>query len=74
MVISMIDLFASRLSIQKAKCFTWKADPHSLSTAAIQQEWSQETLYAFPLFLLMQKVLSKLTKDEVNAVIWITPA
>ena len=30
--------------------------------------------YAFPLFLLMQKVLSKLTKEEVNAVIWITPA
>ena len=70
----MIDLFASRLSIQKIKCFTWKAEPHSLATAAMQQECSQEILYAFPLFLLMQKVLSKLTKEKVNAVIWITPA
>ena len=44
----MIDQFASRLSIQKIKCFTWKADPHSLATAAMQEEWSQEILYAFP--------------------------
>ena len=74
MVMSAIDLFASRFSNQIAKCFTWKPDPHSLATEAMQQEWNQESLYAFPPFLLTQRALCKIAKEKVSTVILITPA
>ena len=69
-----IDLLASRLSNQTEKCFHWKPDPHSLATDAMQQEWNQEILYAFPQFSLIQKVLCKIAKERVSKVILITPA
>ena len=69
-----IDLFASRLSSQIVKYFSWKPDPHSLATDPIQQEWNQEILYAFPPFLLIQRVLCKIAKEKVSTVILITPA
>ena len=70
----VIDLFASRLSNQIAKYFAWKPDPHSLTTDAMQQEWNQGILYAFPPVSLIQRVLCKIAKDKVSTVILITPA
>ena len=68
------DLLASRLSSQIAKYFPWKPDPHSLATYAMQQEWNQGILYAFPPFSLIQRVLCKIAKENVSTVILITPA
>ena len=70
----VIDLFAFRLSNQIAKYFAWKRDPHSLATDAMQREWNQEILYAFPPFSLIQRVLCKIAKEKVSTVILITPA
>ena len=69
MGMSVIDLFVSRLSNQIAKYFASKPDPYSLSADAIQQEWNQEILYAFPPFSLTQRVLWKIAKEKVNTVI-----
>ena len=74
MGMSLIDLFASRLSNQIAKYFAWKPDRHSLATDAMQQEWNQKLLYAFSSFSLIQRVLCKISKEKVSKVILITPA
>ena len=41
-----IDLFASRLSAQLPRYNTWKPDPYSQGTYAMQQIWSNQYLYA----------------------------
>ena len=50
-----------------------KPDLHCLATDAMQQEWNQDILYAFPPFLLIQRVLCKIEKEKVSTVILITP-
>ena len=54
-----IDLFASRLSNQLPNYYPWKPDPNSLGTDTLQQKWYHKSLYAFPLFALIYKVLEK---------------
>ena len=50
-----------------------ETDTHSLAIDAMQQECNQGILYAFLPFLLIQRVLSKITKEKDNTVILITP-
>ena len=45
-----IDLFASRLSNQLPSYYSWKPDPKSLETDALQQKLYHKSLYAFPPF------------------------
>ena len=45
-----IDLFASRSSNQLPSYYSWKPDPDSLGTDALQQKWYHKSLYAFPQF------------------------
>lgn len=60
-----IDLFASCLSYQIEKYYSWKPDPHSQGTDA-QQDWDHyPILYAFPPFPLIHQTLRKLEKEEV---------
>ncbi|XP_056429491.1 uncharacterized protein LOC130368972 [Hyla sarda] len=52
-----LDLFASRLN-RKLPCFSsWKPDPEALAMDAFLQTWPQGTLYAFPPFAMIPKVL-----------------
>ena len=70
----VIDLFTSMLSNQIEKYFSWKPNPHSLATDAMQQEWNLGILYAFPQFPLLQRVLCKIAKEKTSTVTLITPA
>ena len=69
-----IDLFASRLSHQIKTYFSWRPDPLSQAADAFQQNWFHKSLYAFPPFCMIPKVLSKVLKDKVPMMILVTPA
>ena len=68
-----IDLFASRLSNQLPSYYSWKSDPNSLGTDALQQKWYHMSLYAFPPFALIHKVLKKVEEEKVSPLIIVTP-
>ena len=55
-----IDAFASRLTHQLPNYFSWKTDPFLLGTDALQQDWKNKSLYSFPPFCLIGRVLKKL--------------
>ena len=71
---SEIDLFASRLSNQLPSYYSWKPDQDSLGTDALQQKWYHKSLYAFPLFALIHKVLKKVQEEKVPSLIIVTPS
>ena len=54
-----LDLFASRISKQLSRYFSWKADPECLAVDAFKQNWNQGFPYAFPPFCLITRVLRK---------------
>ena len=43
-----IDLFASRLTYQLPRYFSWRPDPHAEATDAFTQDWSKTRGYANP--------------------------
>ena len=69
-----IDLFASILSHHIKTYFSWRPDPLSLAAGALQQNWLHKSLYAFPPFYIISKVLRKVWKDKVPIMILVTPA
>ena len=68
-----IDLFASRISHQLPRYFSWKADPHCLAVDAFQQDWTKEFPYAFPPFCLITRVLRLVKVQQLEKLILITP-
>ena len=69
-----IDLFASRLTKQISRYFSWKPDPYAKAVDAMQQEWPKaETPYAFPSFSLISRVLRRVIQDQISTLIIITP-
>ena len=62
---SETDLFISRLSDQLPSYYSWKPDPNSLGTDALQQKWYHKGLYAFSPFALIHKVQKKVEKEKV---------
>ena len=69
-----IDLFASRLSHQIKTYFSWRPDPLTQAADAFQQNWFHKSLFAFPPFCMIPKVLNKVFKDKVPMMILVTPA
>ena len=63
-------LFASRLSAQFQRYIAWKPDPYSQVTDAMQQIWSNQYLYAFPPFSMINKVLRKIAQVLTVAPTW----
>lgn len=56
--------------------YSWKPDPHSKGVDALQQNWSTQlghTLYAFPPFSLIPRVLHKVVQDQAHTLILIAP-
>ena len=54
-----VDLFASRLSKQLPRFYSWRADPEATATDAFMQDWSQQRGYANPPWCLIHRCLSK---------------
>ena len=70
---SEIDLFASRLSNLLPSYYSWKPDPNSLDTDGLQQKWYHKSVYTFPPFALIHKVLKKVDEEKVPSLIIVTP-
>ncbi|KAJ1092656.1 hypothetical protein NDU88_005766 [Pleurodeles waltl] len=49
-----VDLFASRLSYQIDRFFSWRPDPLAIASDAFLQNWTGSLLYAFPPFLMLR--------------------
>ena len=67
-----IDLFASLWNHQLTKFYSWKPQPHSLGQDALSYPWRGDKNYAFPPFILINKVINKIRAEKVT-VILITP-
>ena len=61
------------LSNHLPRYYSWKSDLNSLGTNALQQKWYHKSLYAFPPFALIHKVLKKVKKENVPSIIIVTP-
>ena len=68
-----LDLFASRISHQVPKYFSWKADPDCLAVDAFRQHWKMGLPYAFPPFCLITRVLRQVQNQAVERMILISP-
>ena len=67
-----VDLFASRLSNQLPRYFSWRPDPLAEATDAFSQQWQQFRGYANPPWCLIGRVLSQV-KDQQAQVILVAP-
>lgn len=66
MKLGSLEIFASHLSHQLPHYYAWRPDPHSLATDAMQQTWSQKTLYAFPNFKSTEQIRERTNKSSRN--------
>ena len=68
-----IDLFASRVSHQLDRYFSWTADPDCVAVDAFHQDWSLGFPYAFPPFCLITRILRQTRDQGVGKLILVTP-
>ena len=67
-----VDLFATRLTNQLPRFYSWRADPEAVATNAFLQDWSQFRGFANPPWCLIHRYLTKV-KVQVARMILITP-
>ena len=67
-----IDLFASRLTRQLLRYFSWRPDPEAEGTDAFSQVWSMTRGYANPPWCLIPRCLSQVNHQKAR-LIMITP-
>ena len=67
------DLFASRVSHQLERYFSWTQDPNCIAVDAFYQNWEPLFPYAFPPFCLITKVLRQAKVQAVREMVLITP-
>ena len=68
-----IDLFASRLNAKLDRYYSWTPDPYCVNVDAFMCDWSNESPYLFPPFVLLGRVLQKITSDRVRRAILVFP-
>ena len=68
-----IDLFASRLSTQLPRFFSWRPDALSEAVDALSQDWGIVRGYAFPPFALVGRCLRKLLDENVPHLVLVAP-
>ena len=61
-----VGLFASRLSTQLPRFYSWRPDPQSEAVDAFSQDWSKVRGYAFPPFALVGRCLRQLLDQYVT--------
>ena len=64
-----VDLFASRLTHQLPRFFSWRPDPLAEATDAFTQDWSQCQGYANPPWCLILRTLSKIQREEARVLL-----
>jgi len=67
-----IDLFASRLTKQLTRFYSWRPDPEAEATDAFTQNWAQARGYANPPRCLISRCLSQIRRQEARLVM-VTP-
>ena len=67
-----IDLFASRLTRQLPRFYSWRPDPEAEATDAFMQNWAAYRGFANPPWCLIHRCLTKLKKQTARMVL-ITP-
>ena len=67
-----VDLFASRLTNQCPRYFSWRPDPFAEATDAFLQDWTTWRGYANPPWNLIPRVLRK-TQDQQAEVVLVAP-
>ena len=67
-----VDLFATRLTTQLPRFYSWRPDPLAEATDAFLQDWGSIQGYANPPWSLIGRVLAKVVEQEASVVI-ITP-
>ena len=64
-----VDMFASRLTHQVLKFFSWGLDPAAEAVNAFNQDWSQFVGYANPPWCLILSVLAKIRRDRAKVIL-----
>ena len=64
-----VDLFASRLSTQCQRYFSWRPDPSTEATDAFLQTWTHMRGYANPPWNLVGRTLSQVQTQQANIVL-----
>ena len=67
-----LDLFATRISRQTKRFFSWKPDPEAEAVDAFYQPWPKKGGYANPPWVLLNRVLRKVKMERCELVL-ITP-
>ena len=68
-----VDIFASRVSHQLEKYYSWKEDPECLAADAFLQDWGPIFPFAFPPFCLISRMLSQAETQKVNKMVLVAP-
>jgi len=64
-----VDLFASQLTHQLPRFFSWRPDPQAEAVDAFQQDWGQLKGYANPPWCLVGRVLNKVRSQEAQLIL-----
>jgi len=64
-----IDLFATSINSKCHRFVSWIPDPLAYSVDAFSLDWSKYYFYAFPLFILILRVLRKIIDDKAEGVV-----
>ena len=64
-----VDLFATRLTFQLLRFFSWRPDPLAEATDAFLQDWRDLKAYANPPWNLIGRVLSKVEEQEAEVIL-----
>ena len=66
------DLFATLWNRQTRLFYSWKPQPEAQGSDALIQDWDQEGNYAFPPWILIPRVISKIKREKIQVCL-VTP-
>jgi len=64
-----VDLFASRLTAQLPRYYSWRPDPLAEATDALNQQWATFKGYANPPWCLVGRVLSQARRQQAQVIL-----
>lgn len=67
--IPQIDLFASKINAKCDKYVSWGPDPDCFCVDAFTLDWQSIFFYAFPPFLLIDRILQKIKNDKATGIL-----